>query len=104
MTYSARDIIGTHAWIDHQSKVERKSRNNGRDWEGCETKNCCGATKKCGFICATTLAGGLIGAGIGAAITGIPTGGAGAPIGAVVGFVVGIVIAEIKEKCEKNNK
>lgn len=101
---TAREIIGTHVWIDHQEKVRHKSKNNERDWKDCNSKNCCGATKKCFIIGASTLTSGLIGAGIGAAITGIPTGGAGFPIGASIGFVLGIVIGEIIEECEKNNK
>ncbi len=102
MTYSARDIIGTHAWIDHQDKVSRKTRYDGRDWENCDTKNCCGLTKKGCIVVTGAVGGATIGAIVGAAVVGTPTGGLGCIPGAIIGAIIGGVIGEFIEKCEKN--
>lgn len=110
MAFSARDVIGTHPWFDHKSKVERKTRYDGRDWQDCNTKDCCGATKKGCVVITTTVGGAIIGGIVGGAIVGAPTAGLGilpgvvlgVGIGAALGAAVGVAITEIIEKCEKN--
>jgi hypothetical protein len=97
MAYAARDVIGTHQWVDARYKAAKKTRKLGRDWEQIK---CLKPEDKC-IVVTCAFFGGILGAGIGGTVGA----GAGAVPGAVAGIAVGIGVGfAIVGACNKTNK
>lgn len=100
MAYAAKDVIGTHPWIDHSSKVREKSLKAGREWS--QMPDCLSKEQKC-VVTTCTVVGGVIGGLAGSAAGGL---GAvpGAAIGATGGFFIGLALVGAEAECTKKTK